>query len=113
MPADWKVFPVTYPYNPPYAPNSVIPMDTDFVPVVGDPSFAPPVIPPTPNDTGAPLPPSGLHESDPKPHELITTGPGWEPEHPAGAGTNIHGVGGRAASFLGRVFGREKGSEFA
>ena len=112
----WKVFPVAdaSPY-PSYSPNSAIPMGSSalVVSMVANPNFDPPVIPRISNDTGAPMPPSGLHESDPKPHTIITTGPGWEPEHPAGAGTNIHGVGGRAASFLGRLFGREKGSEFA
>jgi hypothetical protein len=41
------------------------------------------------NSTGVPETPSGTHASVSPQAEFITTGPGWQPEHPAGAGTNI------------------------
>ena len=45
---------------------------------------------PSVNDTGAPETPSDTHASVSPQAEFITTGPGWQPGHPAGAGTNVH-----------------------
>jgi hypothetical protein len=52
--------------------------------------FSPPEVPRVDNSSGDPQPPSGLHPVSDAPTVFIETGPDWSPEHPAGAGTNIH-----------------------
>ena len=93
------------------------------VPQVSDPSFTPPVIPRVDNSTGLPnTPTSGWNVVSPQ-AQFIETGPDWSPQHPAGAGSNVgdspqtpsgthESLGARAGALLGRVFGRDRGSEF-
>jgi hypothetical protein len=52
--------------------------------------FAPPVVPKSDNSTGDPMPPSGLHPSDPKPAVITKVGTDGLPQAPAAE--NVHGT---------------------
>jgi hypothetical protein len=75
-------------------------------------NFEPPQLPAANNSTGAPMPPSGLHDSVSPQVVFTPTGHGWAPVHPSAVGENVHGtpappsglhaVLGRVAAWLGR-----------
>jgi hypothetical protein len=86
------------------------------VPATGPPLTVQNVPPPVPrvvNDTGPPTPPSGFHPSVSPQAVFTDVGALAHPQPSSEPAPNIHGLGARAVSLVGRLFGRDRGSEFA